>query len=169
MVTPRLVVELVPRPCWWTNVKGLVPRARWDAIRSWVSDQAGARCEVCGGRGSRYPVECHEVWEYDDAAHVQTLVRMIALCPPCHHVCHFGLHMKRGFGRETLEHLARVNGWDIATAQAHVDAAFKQWRERSAHAWSVDLSVLEGFGLEEEEIAELTEKARSRRASGESW
>lgn len=60
---PRLTIELVPKTCWFSNVRDRVSRQDWDRIRSQVYEQADRRCEVCGGRGSRHPVECHEVWE----------------------------------------------------------------------------------------------------------
>ena len=54
----------------------------WDRLRKKVYQQAGSRCEVCGGTGPRHPVEPHEMWEFDEANRVQRLVRMIALCLP---------------------------------------------------------------------------------------
>jgi hypothetical protein len=98
--TPRLTIELVPRTCWFSNVRDQVPRGDWDRIRREVYERAGKRCEVCSGRGSRHPVECHEVWEYDETAHVQRLVRMIALCPACHEVKHIGLAGLKGRGEQ---------------------------------------------------------------------
>ena len=60
-VETRLTVELVPSTCWYTNVRSHVPKAVWDRLRRQVAAEAGDRCEICGGRGRRWPVECHEV------------------------------------------------------------------------------------------------------------
>ncbi len=79
----RLTVELVPKTSWYNNIRALVDELDWDRIRRQVYRQADYRCEICGGRGPEHPVECHEVWRYDDRTHVQMLVRMIALCPAC--------------------------------------------------------------------------------------
>src|SRR6266542_2374238 len=65
------------------------------------------------GRGPEHPVECHEVWRYDDRTHVQMLVRMIALCPACHQVKHLGFANVKGKGTQARAHLARVNGWTL--------------------------------------------------------
>jgi len=57
----RLTVELVPSTCWYTNVRSNVSKAVWDRLRRRVATDAGKSCEICGGRGGRWPVECHEV------------------------------------------------------------------------------------------------------------
>ncbi len=95
----RLTIELVPKTSWCHNVRALTDELGWDRIRRQVYRQAGYRCEICGGRGPEHPVECHEVWRYDDRTRVQLLVRMIALCPACHQVKHLGLANVQGRGR----------------------------------------------------------------------
>ncbi len=62
-----LTVELVPQTCWYTNVRSNVPAEDWERLRKFVFKLAGYRCEICGGRGDKWWVECHEQWEYDDA------------------------------------------------------------------------------------------------------
>jgi hypothetical protein len=146
--TPLLSIELVPRTVWESNVRSLVAPGDWDRIRKDTYAKAGQRCEVCGGRGPRHPVECHEVWHYDDALHVQRLVRMIALCPACHEVKHFGLAGIRGRRAEATHHLMQVNGWNEAQARAHIAEATATWKERSTHEWSLDLSALAQYGLD---------------------
>jgi hypothetical protein len=49
----------------------------WDRLRHQVTAEAGNRCEICGGRGRRWPVECHEVWHYDDTTKIQRLERLV--------------------------------------------------------------------------------------------
>ena len=145
---PRLVVELVPRTSWFSNVRSEVSAAEWDRIRRDVYRRAGHRCELCGGRGSEHPVECHEVWAYDDERHEQRLDRMIALCPACHEVKHIGLASARGRTDVALTHLAVVNGWTMPEAIAHVVAAKQRWEQRSAYEWVLDLSALSEHGVD---------------------
>jgi hypothetical protein len=45
----------------------------WDRIRHPVWPQAEYRCEIYGGRGPEHPMECYEVWRYDDWTRVQML------------------------------------------------------------------------------------------------
>lgn len=165
---PRLTIELVPKTCWFSNVRDRVSRQDWDRIRSQVYGQADRRCEVCGGRGSRHPVECHEVWEYDDASGVQRLVRMIALCPACHEVKHIGLAGMKGRRDLACAHLAEVNGWTSEVAARCVEDAFAMWRTRSSRTWSLDVSALAAYGIDPAIIAEASEAlttGRSRTAA----
>jgi hypothetical protein len=162
--SPKLTVELVPRTCWFSNVRERVSRQEWDRIRSQTYENAGHRCEVCDGRGSKHPVECHEVWEYDEPAGVQRLVRMIALCPACHEVKHIGLAGIKGRGDVARAHLAAVNGWTAAVASQYVDEAFALWRARSGREWSLDVSALASYGVDPAIIAEASETRAESRA-----
>lgn len=143
MQKPRLTIELVPSSSWYTNVRSNVPPDEWDCIRRAVYRRAKYRCEICGGRGRTHPVECHEVWTYDDARKVQRLERMMALCPACHRAKHLGLASVRGWYDEAIQHLARVNGWTIKETEKYADQAFAVWTERSRHEWTVDTGILE--------------------------
>lgn len=165
---PRLAIELVPRTCWFSNVRDRVSREDWDRIRKQVYEHAGRRCEVCGGRGSGHPVECHEVWEYEEATGVQRLVQMIALCPACHEVKHMGFAGIKGRGEIAAAHLAEVNGWTAQVTAVYIDQAFAVWEERSARAWSLDVSTLTAYGIDPAIIAEAngtSAEDRSRRAA----
>jgi hypothetical protein len=138
----RLTIELVPQTSWYHNVRALVDQPTWDRIRRMVYRQAGYRCELCGGRGPEHPVECHEVWRYDDLTRTQVLVRMIALCPACHQVKHFGLANLRGKGAVARAHLMGVNGWTARQADVYIEAAFRVWERRSQGPWTLDLAGL---------------------------
>lgn len=142
-----LTVELVPRTSWFVNVRSHVSKGEWERLKKLTFGRAGHRCEICGGRGPKWPVECHEVFAYDDARHVQKLVRLVALCPGCHEVKHFGLAGVRGRRREALAHLARVNGWSQADAELYLEACFETWHRRSCHEWTLDLTHLEELGV----------------------
>ncbi len=143
----RLTVELVPKTSWYNNVRALVDAPAWDRIRRQAYRQAGYRCEVCGGRGPEHPVECHEIWRYDDRTRVQALVRMIALCPACHQVKHLGFANVKGKGAQAGAHLARVNGWTLAQADAYIGEAFRVWAQRSQGPWTLDLGGLRPYVL----------------------
>lgn len=144
--TPRLTIELVPSTCWYANVRTNVSAADWNRCKAFVRERSGDRCEICGGSGRKWAVECHEVWDYDDVQHVQRLVGLIALCPMCHKVKHIG----RVTVAESMEslmrcfaHLATVNGWpDPMVSSDYVDQAFRVWAERSRHEWTLDISYL---------------------------
>ncbi len=142
-----LTVELVPKTCWFSNVRDHVDKETWDRLRKQTYAKAGNRCEVCGGRGPKWPVECHEIWHYDDARQVQTLVGLIALCPACHEVKHIGLAQINGRYEQAQAHLARVNGWSADDVSAYLEGVWELWYRRSRHEWRLDLSWLEGLGV----------------------
>ncbi|HHA1944171.1 hypothetical protein [Enterobacter mori] len=55
-----------------------------------------------------------------------------------------------------MAHLALVNGWSLQGAFNYVDEAFDVWRERSRHAWQLDISWLgtQGIKLQDGTVAE---------------
>lgn len=139
----RLTIELVPNTCWYTNVRSEVPGWKWEALKRRTFRAAEYQCEICGGTGHKWPVECHEIWEYDDESHTQTLGGLIALCPACHQVKHIGKAGIDGKYDEAVAHLMSVNDIDEFTARMYTDDAFMQWSLRSKHDWELDISWLD--------------------------
>lgn len=146
--TSRLSVELVPQTAWWSNVRSNVSRKDWEVCKNFVKKRSGSRCEICNGVGSRYPVDCHEIWAYDDDRQIQTLVDLIALCPRCHEVKHLGRAMSVGNGPRAIEHLMRVNGWSGERAETYCMKVFQIWQLRSQMSWELDISFLNTLGIQ---------------------
>ncbi|MDH0342015.1 HNH endonuclease [Chromobacterium haemolyticum] len=138
----KLTIELVPATCWYSNVRSNVFPATWDRLQAMVFKAAGYRCEECGGRGDTHPVECHEVWSYDDHKLIQRLERLISLCPKCHQVKHIGLAVKTGKASAVIAWLASVNDIPPEKALQYAQHAFKIHQIRSRFQWSLDLQVL---------------------------
>jgi hypothetical protein len=116
----------------------------------------------CGGKGSGHPVECHEIWSFDDKNKVQTLRGLISLCPSCHLVKHFGLAESKGRGEEARAHLKKVNGWSREKAEKEIQEAFNLSGERSKHNWSLDLSFLISYGLDPKKLLAKHSQAKDR-------
>lgn len=150
MKPPKLTIELVPATAWYTNVRSNVPKEEWDRLRKKVYAAAGYLCEICYGQGKRWPVECHEVWEYDDETQTQTLIRLIALCPSCHEVKHIGRASTKGNLQRAILHLASVNNWTKEEADEYVAVQFLIWQERSRYEWKLDITALNDYKEEEE-------------------
>ncbi len=152
ILSPRtlLTVELVPSTCWFSNLRSELSKDQWDQLRRPIFKRAGNRCEVCGGKGTHHPVECHEVWQYNDEQHIQRLVGLVALCPACHEAKHMGFASSTGRGGQARAHLARMNGWSMDDVELYLEAQFEQWSRRSQHEWSLDLSWLHQFGINTE-------------------
>lgn len=140
---PKLTCELVPSTSWGENLRSLLSAAKWKELRTACYVRAGHKCEVCNGVGRKHPVECHEIWHYDDGAHKQTLTGLIALCPDCHKVKHIGFALATGRYKPAIKHLAKVNGWSEEAAAHYALGAFQQHELRNRYQWVVDTSWLD--------------------------
>ena len=141
----KLTIELVPSTSWYNNVRKNVSKSVWDRIRRTQYRKANYKCEICNGSGPEWPVECHEIWEYDKVSSIQLLTGFIALCPDCHLVKHIGYANVQGKYMEALEHLMLINKWDLQKANDYIEDAFDLWQERSKHGWTVNISFLEDY------------------------
>ena len=145
----KLTVELVPATAWYKNVRSEVSKEEWDHIRKKCYKKAKHKCEVCSdtgkNQGYRHNVECHEIWEYDDKYHTQTLIGFIALCPRCHKVKHPGLAQINGELDIVFEQLMKVNGMTEKEAEEYLEECFNVWDERSQHKWSLCTAVLRSY------------------------
>ena len=131
---------LVPQSSWGKNLRAVLEAEDWKRVRQHAYDAAGRRCVVCGGRGSEWPVEADEAWAYDDGANVQTLKGVIALCPPCHLVRHWGQATFSGRSEVALAQMMRVNGWTRTEAEAAGNTGMRLWESRSRRRWTIDYS-----------------------------
>lgn len=148
MNPPRLTIELVPATCWYSNVRSEVTAKQWEVCKAYTREKSGGKCEVCGGRGRRWPTEAHEVWHYDTDTLLQKLVDLVALCPSCHLVKHIGRADIVGRGPQAFAHLMKVNGWNEREAQRYLDHAFRVWDARSQVDWDLDVTFLLRLGIE---------------------
>lgn len=143
----KLTIELIPQSSWYSNVRSILTKTQWDAVRKMVAAEAGNVCEICGGKGKKHPVECHEIWDYNDDTLVQKLIGLIALCPKCHNVKHFGFAQIIGKTDEAIKHLMKINGITKTAVDKHVEESFAEFTERSKKQWTLDISILEKFGI----------------------
>jgi hypothetical protein len=140
-----LVFELVPSTCWGSNVRDIVPRARWNELRRATYRAHDHRCQVCCERPDQ-PVHCHEHWRYDARTFTQRLHGLLCLCPACHDVMHFGRALRVGRDDEALRHLMRVNGWTREHAERYAGRAVRLFQLRSLVEWSLDVTLI-GLGV----------------------
>lgn len=140
---PKLTIELVPMGQWFDNLRSRLMPGQWENLKRACYDRAGHLCEICGGKGKKHPVECHEIWHFDDKSHVQTLTGLISLCPNCHRVKHIGNAQRMGLLAPTLRHLAKINEWPDYMAEAYAEVMMEQWAYRSRFAWTLNLDWLD--------------------------
>lgn len=143
---PKLLVELIPTTCHYSNVRTTVKPSEWDKIRFISYETAGHKCEICGevgkNQGYKHNVECHEIWEYDDENKIQKLIGLISLCPICHQVKHIGRAIAMKRHKIVYNQLIKVNKWTQQEVEQHVLASFELHKERSKFEWGLDLSIL---------------------------
>lgn len=145
-----LTIELVPNTCWFSNIRDHVTPSQWQIIKEYTSKLAGSRCEICNGQGTKWPVECHEVWNYDDKNKIQKLERTIALCPMCHKVKHIGYAKVTNTFEPALNHFMRINGLSKKQSLQYINQSFKIYHHRSTYNWKLDLTWMNltfGFNI----------------------
>lgn len=71
----KLTIELVPKTCWYSNLRTQIRTTDWDRISK--ETRAAGVCGICGASDVR--LSCHERWEYDDEHGVQRLLGFVAL------------------------------------------------------------------------------------------
>ena len=145
-----LYVDLVPKSCWFTNVRYCVNSDDWNIIRKQVYSRTRYTCECCliNCFQEKIPIEAHERWEYDYLTRTQKLVRLVGLCKPCHQVTHFGFAISNGKEVEAFEHFKKVRNFSTEQAKEHIDIAYAIWNERNQYEWDLDLSLIISNGFE---------------------
>ncbi len=143
----KLQIELVPRTCFWSNVRSNIKASEWNKIRRYIYQRSNFICEICGGRGNRHPVECHEVWEYDESPNTQRLVSFQSLCPLCHEVKHYGLAKIRGNSERAFKRFMEINNLDRLTAIKIINVVYRQWADRNELQWDLNIEYLYNLDL----------------------
>lgn len=149
----NLSIELVPRTCWFSNLRSELPAHSWRALSSLVIKRVGRGCQTPGctntpgmlrGYGTAH---CHERWRYDDGEWEQVLEGLVVLCWRCHEVKHFGYAVATGNGDRAFRWFCRRNHLSPEEASEILQREFAVWAIRSRHAWTLDISWLERQGL----------------------
>lgn len=143
MTDLKLTIELIPSSAWFKNLRNVVGDSTWDTIRKECYRNAGYRCEICRGKGPKWPVECHEKWEFTEGRII--LKGLIALCPSCHEVKHIGLASTRDRLEIARSHFMKVNDISLNEANHYISQAFSLFEERSKQDWELDFTYLDKF------------------------
>ncbi|SRR6266849_986407 len=137
----KLAIELVPKPLWGNSLYHRMKRSDWRSVRLKALEEYHNVCGICGSNSK--PLECHERWEYDDAAYIQKLLGFIMLCNKCHAIKHFGrTNIQAREGRidiqPIIEHYCMVNNCDDITLRIDYRVALHQWEKRNQFEWTTD-------------------------------
>ena len=145
-----LFIDLIPKSCWFTNVRTSIKGSSWDKLRKFIYERVNYKCECCNldTKNSSIKLEAHERWSYDTERKTQKLMRIIALCEKCHLVTHFGRAKIIGYENEAREHLINVRKFNTEEVKEHIQNAYKIWRERNKFNWTLDLELIEKNNIE---------------------
>ncbi len=139
----KLAPDMIPESCWFTNVRSEISKSSWDLLRNKIYKRDNYRCVICGGKGNKWPVEAHEIWEYKNG--VQALKNIASLCPACHQVKHFGLSQKRGLEKQCINKMMEVNNCNYFTTIKIINKTVEIWKERCLIDWELDIKIIEKY------------------------
>jgi hypothetical protein len=168
----KLSIELVPSPLWGQSLHGTLKRSQWDKIRKTVYARQNYRCGICEAQGR---LLCHEIWQYDDARHIQTLTGFIAICDMCNNVKHLGrAGVIASEGKldyaQVIAHYMQVNQCSREDFKSDKTAAFAQWERRSQYQdWKIetgDYTRLAEAAMVQDISHEVTELTLPTQATG---
>lgn len=145
-----LFVDMIPRSCWFTNVRTCVSPQDWERLARMIYRRAGNRCEACSApldRAAGRRLEAHERWHFDNATGVQALRRLICLCNDCHLSTHLGFANVTGRADQALAHLRAVTGMTHVETSRHIQDAGDLWTARSRRVWTLDVTMLTDAGV----------------------
>lgn len=142
-----LHVDMIPSSSWGASLSNLLTPDCWKQIRRVAFRRARYVCEICGQING--PVECHELWAFDDQRTVdgwntQRLQSLLCLCHDCHEMFHPGLANINGRGQEVAERMMTINAWTDEEHGIAVNHMNRKFEQRSRKAWMLDLSILPG-------------------------
>ena len=146
----NLFIDLIPKSCWFSNVRTSVKYSDWNRLRKFVYKRVNYKCECCNfdAKENNTSLEAHERWYYDETNKTQKLMRIIALCNLCHLSTHLGYATISGRGDEAINHLIKVRGFTNEEFLNHKKEAFDLWRQRNTIKWNLDLSLITNNNIE---------------------
>ena len=133
--------NMIPKTSWYTNLRNILPKEEWIAIRKMVYKHYNYQCSICGSKGQ---LHAHESWVYDYEEEKQILKDIQALCYYCHLIQHIGLVQVKLIpsGEITIEeleqHWLEVNkNYTKKDFINMVQLSFELWDIRNQVSWKV--------------------------------
>ena len=137
----KLMPSPIPDSCWYSNLRTVLPKKVWDALRKDAYAKADGRCMICGRPAKR--LEAHEDWIYDEEKAVQKLGSILALCHDCHSVIHIGRTQLMGDEDRAIKHFCKVNQCSYSDyVRALGFANEKHVRLNKVNEWKLDVSLI---------------------------
>jgi len=135
---------MLPKSSYGMTVQNCVHPSDWNRLKSFIEERANFKCECCDDKG---PLDAHERWSYNEEEKTQKLMRIIAICKPCHETTHMGLAQINGREEAAFDRLMQVRKMDKPTALKHLEDATKVKSRRDDIEWKQDFSILTDSGI----------------------
>lgn len=124
------------------NMSSSLPEEEWSSIRKATYKNANYMCEVSGGVGTEWPVECHELWRFDEGSQTLQLRGFMALHPEIHVAKHLERQQEDKRRQQAIWMLQAMNEWTVTEAEEYWKFARDTAMRRSGQEWKLDLSWL---------------------------
>lgn len=137
--------QLVPQPLQYKNLRSELSDFQWDRIKNNV--KSTGTCACCGIKTPQ--LDAHEVWNYNDETHTQTLDSIIPVCHQCHGTIHIGCSSVLGEDNveQCLDWYAQCNHISFTEANDDANEAFEIWNKRNQYTWTqiIDEDILNTY------------------------
>lgn len=137
----KLLPELIPYKMHGKNVRAVLSAEDWKNLAKYKYKESGLRCDICSTKG---PLECHEIWSFNDKKLIQKLIGLTTLCPDCHRVKHVGLARKMGWFGDALDHMSKINGISKNKSKKLIEYAEMEVKKRQQE-YDLDLTYLNNY------------------------
>lgn len=145
----KLEIDLMPMGAWNNDFSKTLSKKDWDVLRKFCYKRADGICQICGYK--TYELDAHEVWEFNNHKHTQTLKAIIGICKKCHGVIHFKNSDRLGYSEKAKEHFMKVNNASELEFANHLTQAVFDYEEKNKiYRWEIvaDLEKFGGHGIE---------------------
>ena len=126
----KLLPVLIPKPLWGINAHNLLVGECWQRMRRDTFLRDKNRCVICG---EQKPLQCHEVFSFDDAEGIAVLTKLESRCEVCHDCNHLGRLYKTDPDafKSALAYLGVINQLDPPDVIRLVKEAFRLHKTRT--------------------------------------
>jgi len=146
----ELFIDLIPRSCWFTNVRTSIKPSSWNILRKHIYERVNYICECCGcdTKITKLKLEAHERWDYNIDTKTQKLIRFVALCKMCHLTTHYGNARRIGYGEQAKTHIMNLRNFNETEFNGHYGTSIEVWEERNKYNWNLDLELIKNNNIE---------------------
>lgn len=140
----KLMIELVPDGCWYSNLRTILSKKQWDFLKADAKCRANGKCMICGKKTDK--LDAHEKWSYDRENRMQKLEDILAVCKDCHSVIHMERTQLMGDAERAEDHFMKVNNCSYVEMRKAMGIANEEHQKNNqVSEWLLDLSYLKRF------------------------